>query len=286
MFLKNFKEKFLFKTIFIDKEAHIKDVIPEILKENYIGIDTEFTWRNTYFPELDLIQILAGKKIYIFDYLKMKKVNDLEKIFTNKNSIKVLHSLRSDISILSKTFDIDISNCRDTQIAENIIRNNFKDQISYKKLVQKYLNEEIEKSETNSNWQKRPLNINQLKYAANDVRYLVKIYLKLEKKLKIENSFNEFLEKCEIENKISHKDYLFNRLKKFKAKNKSSSKTKEKIFLWREKLAQKLNIPPNKICNDKFISNLEKALRNNSPKEFNWIISDKFHREDFIINFK
>ena len=190
MFLKNFKEKFLFKTIFIDKEAHIKDVIPEILKENYIGIDTEFTWRNTYFPELDLIQILAGKKIYIFDYLKMKKVNDLEKIFTNKNSIKVLHSLRSDISILSKTFDIDISNCRDTQIAENIIRNNFKDQISYKKLVQKYLNEEIEKSETNSNWQKRPLNINQLKYAANDVRYLVKIYLKLEKKLKIENSFN------------------------------------------------------------------------------------------------
>ena len=67
MFLKNFKEKFLFKTIFIDKEAHIKDVIQEILKENYIGIDTEFLLGEIpYFPELDLIQILAGKKILHF----------------------------------------------------------------------------------------------------------------------------------------------------------------------------------------------------------------------------
>ena len=48
---------------------------------------------------------------------------------------------------------------------------------SYAKLVSKYIGKYLDKSETNSNWLKRPLNQNQVKYAANDVDYLLDIFI-------------------------------------------------------------------------------------------------------------
>ena len=56
-------------------------------------------------------------------------------------------------------------------------------QISYKNLVKKYILKDISKSETNSNWQKRPLTDKQIDYAAEDVRYLHTIMRIQEKRL-------------------------------------------------------------------------------------------------------
>ena len=59
--------------------------------------------------------------------------------------------------------------------------------------MEKYINLSINKSETNSNWMKRPFSNNQLKYASEDVELLIDIYTKqnklLDKKGKLKRHF-------------------------------------------------------------------------------------------------
>ena len=53
-------KNFLFKKnpiFFIDSYSKFDEILDELSSEEIIGIDTEFDWRNTYYPNLSLIQI-------------------------------------------------------------------------------------------------------------------------------------------------------------------------------------------------------------------------------------
>ena len=173
--------------VFIDNESDLIEALEELLLEKIIGIDTEFDWRNTYYPNLSLIQISTNKKIFLIDYLKLSCMLELKKIFENKKIIKVFHSARSDITVLSCCSELKFSNCFDVQIAEKFLSN--EDLKSYAKIVSKYLSIKIDKSETNSNWMRRPFTKSQINYAANDVRFLIEIYKKQKKILENECAF-------------------------------------------------------------------------------------------------
>ena len=83
--------------------------------------------------------------------------------------------------------------CLILRLLKVFLVNNSSIQIGYKDLVKKYLLISISKNETNSDWSKRPLKPNQMEYAANDVRYLIRIMqtqiIKL-KKMKLLEVFN------------------------------------------------------------------------------------------------
>ena len=61
------------KTIYLVESEDDEEFVKEALEgEKYIGLDTEFNWRNTYFPELSLLQISTNSKILLIDCLKIK----------------------------------------------------------------------------------------------------------------------------------------------------------------------------------------------------------------------
>ena len=82
--------------------------------------------------------------------------------------------MRSDSTVLSKCLNINLQNVFDVQQAEKFLTEG--EIFSYSHIVKKYFEIFLEKSETNSNWLKRPLSENQIKYAADDVDYLIKIF--------------------------------------------------------------------------------------------------------------
>ena len=168
------------KALYIQDQISFEKALKDLELESLLAIDTEFVWRNTYFPKLSLIQISTENKIYIIDCFSLNTTK-LERVLSNKNITKIFHSIRGDSSVLYNCLGIKINNIFDTQLAENILNEKDVNQISYKKLVKKYFFKDISKSETNSNWEKRPLREKQLEYAAEDVRYLhviMKIQLK------------------------------------------------------------------------------------------------------------
>ena len=120
----NFIKKIIFKSkkgkeiFFVDSYEDIEFVKSNLKDVNLIGIDTEFDWRNTYFPKLSLLQIAINKKIFLIDCLRLKDLRFLKKIFESKKKLFILHSSRSDATVIYTNLGIKMKNVFDIQIAE------------------------------------------------------------------------------------------------------------------------------------------------------------------------
>lgn len=256
--------------------------LEEIKDKNFFGIDTEFDWRQTYFPILSTVQVSSNKKIFIIDTLKIENLNFLKDFLQNKKNFFVFHSLRSDSTVLSKCLGIRVNNCFDIQIAEKCLSNN--ETKSYGRIVKEYTNIELTKSETRSDWLKRPLTLNQLKYAREDVDFLLDIYNIQKKKLKKNNLLETAQRLSNNESLLGQEPFKESRLNKIK--NKLNLRERD-IFIWREELAELENIPPSYIFKDK---DLKKICRINSKdKKFKGkimkIIGDSGLVDTFIKDF-
>ena len=269
------------EVVYLSDDSSLSLAMKDIESMNSIAIDTEFVWRNTYFPKLSLIQISTHKNIYIFDCLVID-TSVFEKIFSNKNIRKISHSIRGDSSVIFNCLGIKMQNVFDTQLAEDILSKNNGVQISYKKLVKKYSFKDISKSETNSDWERRPLNKKQLNYAAEDVRYLHSIMEIQNKKLIRSNKIELFYASCEKEKKLGEQDFSISRLKRLKKKNKNISLKEIEIFNWRENQAKKNNLPPSHIFADRGLKKLKKILDSKNFNECKWIIKKDSSRDEFM----
>tara|TARA_B100000989_G_scaffold273478_1_gene231655 strand:- start:1681 stop:2547 length:867 start_codon:yes stop_codon:yes gene_type:complete len=272
--------------IYVDCFKQLIEITPNIGKEKSIGLDTEFTWKNTYYPSLNLIQISAKNKIYIIDCIEITDLKPLAPIFESKEIKKIFHSMKGDLSALRTKFNNKFANIRDTQIAEFMLSRNPNQQISYKDLVKKYFFVDLPKTETNSDWTRRPLNKNQIKYASDDVRFLQKISNDQELDLKKMNLFEKYLKNCEEERKLSLTNFSILRVERLIKKNKKISSLEKNIFLWRESEAEKLNITPNKIFKEKHLSALKSVVISKKYEECQWIIRDDSLRFNFLSSFK
>ena len=67
------------KTFFIQDQKSFHNILKDIESQKILGLDTEFIWRNTYYPKLSLIQISTLNKIYIIDCIKIN-ISDIGKI--------------------------------------------------------------------------------------------------------------------------------------------------------------------------------------------------------------
>ncbi len=280
--------KFFFKTkeiSLIDNKKSYNLSVPFINQSNEIGLDTEFIWKNTYFPVLSLIQVSTVDKIFIFDCMNLDNLDSLNDIFNNPKIKKIFHSMRGDLTVLYNSLDSDFNNLFDTQIAEGIISNS-ENQISYKNLVKNYFYKELPKTETNSNWQNRPLSIDQINYASDDVTFLIDIMKNQKKIIDSKSLKSEFDLACLKEKKISEESFVNSRLNRLVKKNRNISNLEKKIFIWRENEAKRRNVPPNNVFRDKELKRLKNNIESKNFNEFKWIIENEESRSNFLLNFR
>ena len=261
-----FKKK---RDIFFFESDHNRELITELLsKESIIGLDTEFDWRNTYKPNLSMIQISLNKKIILLDCIKIKNLDFLKPLLEDKNRLNIFHSVRSDTTVLFSSIGIKISNVYDIQVAEQTITN--KEKQNYASLVKKYYSVNLKKSETNSDWLKRPFSKKQLDYASDDVEYLMGIYKKQTKILKKLNLLEKVFLLSKKEANLGNQDLQVSRIKKLKKFN-----LKERtLFIWRETIARELNVPSSYIFKDKHLKELSAAISLRDKANIKKILKD------------
>lgn len=140
-----------------------------------LALDTEFTRTRTYYPMLSTIQIcLPHGEIFIFDALDGSDLGPLSNLLMDQAVTKIIHASRQDIEAMNHYFKCMPRNIVDTQILANVC--DLGAQCSYADLAKRFGGADIDKTFQRSNWQKRPLKIEQLHYICDDVRFLQIIY--------------------------------------------------------------------------------------------------------------
>ena len=178
-----------------------EDITAEIagsLKKS-VSIDVEAT--GLQIPERDklsLIQVCDEKEnVYIIQpNKKTYKAPNLVSVLENEKILKIGHFLRFDKNALEFFLKCKMRNIFDTKIASKIVRT-YTDAHGLKNLVLEFCNKNLDKRQGSSDWNKdiNDLSDKQLEYAANDVIYLHRIKLELEKMLLREKRM-EIFKRC------------------------------------------------------------------------------------------
>lgn len=162
------------KLKFIESPAALATVCDELKNQPCIAVDTEFARERSYFPHLGLIQLAADETVACIDPLAFDSRPQLSELLLNPAIIKVFHSCMQDLEVLELALGEKPCPIFDTQLGHALTHEDH--QCSYANLVMRVLNVQLHKSETRTDWLKRPLSKAQLEYAADDVRYLLALY--------------------------------------------------------------------------------------------------------------
>lgn len=219
---------------FIENNEDFSAACELINKEDVIAVDTEFVRESYNRPLLCLVQIMAGKEIFLLDP-SLLDISSLKKTFENVNIKKIFHDARQDIEIF-RLYGININNYYDTQIAEMLLNTNETE--SYQTLVYSYIGKQLKKTYTLSDWTQRPLSENQLKYACDDVRFLKEIYEKQMQKLQ-QLGRSDWLQSVIIQEAESCESIWFKELSK-----------------WCAEKAKEENIPSEQVVHNRLLNSV------------------------------
>lgn len=232
-------------------------------KLGFIAVDTEFHWRNTYYPILCVIQLgFSPEETYLLDVYN-NEIDRLQlgEILENPQIVKILHDPKQDLQILARHCNVTPVSIFDTRLAAGFC--GLAATLSLQKLLEAVLNISIPKSETCSDWRVRPLSDNQIEYAKDDVRYLVQLYQQFLQKAEEYNNTEAMLEEMKALDDIDYSgieiENIFTKVKKYTdCQNIARAFLKEYAIL-REHLAQTKDIPRQWIFSDQFLKELALA---------------------------
>ena len=178
----------------LDIKLHKQDLPDEIKFSDKIAIDCEFTGLNIERDRLCLLQISSGENDA--HIIQLNKDNydapNLKKILGDENIIKLFHFARADLLFIKKYLEVDVKNVHCTKVMSKIARS-YSDKHGLKDLIKEFIGIDISKQLQTSDFGGE-LSDKQLKYCAQDVVYLHKIFASLKKILEREKRIDLYNE--------------------------------------------------------------------------------------------
>ena len=162
----------------IDSSAELSAVLAEHREHSHVAVDTEFRRRDTFYPQVALLQLCWGGDAFLIDPLLLDDLAALKTWLADPAQVKFLHSASEDLEVFAHWLDVLPAPLFDTQRAAALV--GLGGGQSYRALVASFHDIDLPKDETQSDWLQRPLTDRQAEYAALDVTYLHPIGLKLE----------------------------------------------------------------------------------------------------------
>ena len=236
----------------ITTTEQLAELCQHLKKFPFVTLDTEFIREKTYYPQLCLIQIAGPDREACIDPLaKDIDLSPLFDLLQNPKIVKVFHAARQDVEIFYHLTGKIPTPLFDTQIAAMVC--GYGDSVGYQQLVQDITGVSLDKSLRFTDWHRRPLTEEQVKYALNDVTYLRDIYRAFVKAL-AENGRETWLsEEIAVQNDPTTYDTdEENVWRKIKVPFKKPLQTHifAKLCAWREKTAKKIDRPRKFILKD------------------------------------
>jgi ribonuclease D len=255
-----------------------------------IGMDTEFVGENSYHPELCLIQIATDSALYLIDPFAFPSLADFWNIIVDPSRTVVTHAGREEVRLCHLACGQAPPNLVDLQIAAGLV--GYPYPLGHGPLIQHVLGHRIKKTDTLTEWRHRPLAASQIRYAFDDVRFLLPVWAKLDKKLHEMNRVSwaqeEFARLREIATpELPSEESVGDRWRKLRglgALDRRKLAFVKELYQWREAKAHEWNRPARVIVRDDLLIEIARRAPK-SPRDFAVIrgLSHKFLDEFFAL---
>ncbi len=215
-----------------------------------VAIDTEFMSERRYQAMLCLAQLAVadpdapdGVRTEILDPIEGElDAGPLAGVLADPAVEVVVHAGRQDVAILKRTWQTDIQNVFDTQVAAGFL--GYGVQEGYGSLVRKVLGVEPAGGEAFTHWDRRPLTDQQLEYARADAAHLLALGDALEEQLAAAGRLEWAREESRVVAQSSDERdpaAIFARLPKVARLRARDRAVAIELVEWRERVAARLD---------------------------------------------
>lgn len=241
--------------MYIDDQDSLESFAERARSARVLAVDTEFLREKTYYPKLCLVQLSADDEVAVVDPFAVGSLDPLIPLFSDPAIVKVFHAGRQDLEIILHETGMLPAPVFDTQVAAALLGHT--QQIGLASLVHAELGVQLRKTDSLTDWSCRPLSESQMRYAAEDVVHLPKLYAKMKGKLEslgrldwLRHDFEELSDEGIY--RVDERE-RYRRLKRSNQLSRRQLAAAREMAAWREIQAQTRNIPRKWVLTDEQI---------------------------------
>ncbi|MCS6975787.1 MAG: HRDC domain-containing protein [Gemmatales bacterium] len=253
----------MLKERYISSRADFMKLCAELAGFSRLGLDTEFIGDKSFHPQLCLVQVATEEGLYLIDPLGVGPLDPFWDVIADARREIVVHAGREEARLCHRLFGRPIGRLFDLQLAAGFLGYGYP--ISYGDLLKSLLGVTLCKSERLTDWRRRPLTAEQVRYAYNDVRYLLTSHQQLKQRLEelgrlawLEEEFQR-LATCSEKEEASAAE-KWRKLPGVASLNRRQLAIVRELYHWRQSTARRLNCPPKHLCRDDLLVHV--ATRN------------------------
>ena len=220
-----------------------------------VAVDTEFLRERTYHPRLCLVQVATPEESVVVDPIAIADLGPLCDLLADPAVVKVFHACSQDMEVLNHALGVLPAPIFDTQVAAAFLGERV--QSPYNGIVHAFCGVTLPKSESLTDWSRRPLTPEQLEYAIDDVRYLIKAYDVIRERLEEQGRMSWVLDELRPLMDRSHYEVdprtAFKRVKRVNSLTRRQLAVARELAAWRERRAEGADIPRKWVMSDEVL---------------------------------
>ncbi len=226
------------------------------------GLDTEFVGEDTFHPHLCLVQVATPERLIIIDPLSAGNLEAFWKLVTDPAHQVIVHAGREEVRLCRVWTGQPPRNLVDLQIAAGLVGLNYP--IGHAGLVSQLLGIQLAKGETLTEWRNRPLTPAQIRYAFDDVRYVLPLWDRLAGRLDAlgradwaREEFDRMVREAMGDEPARER---WRRLRGLGSLSRPALAVVRELYTWREETAERTNRPARAVARDDLLVEIARRM--------------------------
>ncbi len=239
----------------VDTQEGLNALIAELRAAGRFAYDSEFIGELTYRPKLCLIQVSSAQRVSLIDPLASLDLASFWELICDPSIEKIVHAGAQDVEPVIRHIGKEPANLFDTQLAAGFAGLSYP--IALARLVQEICGAKLGKGLTFTHWDQRPLSPMQLRYAADDVRYLPAVHDAIAQRLAalnhVEWNHEECAAMCDASQYVFNPDTQYLRVRGASSLSSQGRAILRELTIWRNEVAREEDIPPRSLLKDEIL---------------------------------
>ena len=250
----------------LDQPGQLQPLLTALERVDEVALDTEADNMFHYRTRVCLLQFLVGREIFLVDVLAKLPLDGLWSRLAKKHLI--MHGSDFDLRLLHDFCRFRPKSIFDTMLAAQLIN---RPRIGLAALLEDHFGVKLSKESQKANWSRRPLTQKMLDYAALDVHHLPDLRDILTRELNKLGRLKWLEQQCRAQIEAGstgfappdENDWRIGRSERLRG---AGLGVLHAVWHWREQTAQRIDVPPFKVCSTEILLKLAHAAEAGEPE--------------------
>ena len=246
----------------VTDQKTLEELVEHLRSTGSFAYDTEFIGEETFLPRICLVQVATTERLALIDPVEVPDLAPIFGVVADPEVETLVHDGAQDLEPVRRMLDVEPQGIVDTQVCAAFLDMPWPSSLA--KLVERFAGHQLNKGHTFTDWDARPLTDRQVRYAADDVRFLPLAWSRMKQMLEQEGRLGWAMRECD-ESRRRHVGQFDAEKQVRKITRGSRIKVKTATVLialveLRHEIARELDLPHRVAISDEALSEMARSL--------------------------